>query len=439
MPSGVVPGIDISSLNLHLIRESVAGAYLDLQAGNVQRAERAIAAVSAFQYDEPGAVWDGTFPVTAEQTPPPREGALEWVQYDPNWRQFIGLFLALISLEFESQLDSSLVARIRTTLRRCVTSEPAERIPDWYTNPNLLHTWLSALVAAQDGDEAMLAAARVRRDLITSRFDKHGDFDEYNSPTYDGIDLVALALWSTVDPSGELAESGRRLFAAVQRRIMELRHPRLGVVGGPYIRAYGLDATDYVSLLGLWLAAWDLEGPTVPTTLSGETTHIHDLYFWPLVKRLAAAMPQPELCVIDGRRQAFGPITATTVHLGDAVLGVETGRLYEFARNQYFPVTLHVSDETDQLHYLGLRPLNDTVVVGFERVSDDQFQIVARGSDVGFDLVTSASIRDADTAIAIGPNWRLTGSFAVDTMEGTTLRCFSPVDVVLTLIRRDAE
>ncbi len=70
---GVVPGVDISSLNLHAVRETANGAFLDLQDGNVDRAVTALRNVLALQYPVSDRPWSATFPTSAEQ-PEPRCG-----------------------------------------------------------------------------------------------------------------------------------------------------------------------------------------------------------------------------------------------------------------------------------------------------------------------------------------------------------------------------
>ena len=62
---GVAPGVDISSLHLHAVRETANGAFLDLQDGNVERAVTALRSVLALQYPISDRPWSGTFPTSA--------------------------------------------------------------------------------------------------------------------------------------------------------------------------------------------------------------------------------------------------------------------------------------------------------------------------------------------------------------------------------------
>ena len=90
-PPGSFEGV-VESQSVHLVRETAWYAIGLLRRegpGDRARAEAALSAVVAHQYDEPAQPWHGTF-VRFPEWPPPTEGATEWIDYDPNWRQFIG-------------------------------------------------------------------------------------------------------------------------------------------------------------------------------------------------------------------------------------------------------------------------------------------------------------------------------------------------------------
>ena len=183
---------------------------------------------------------------------------------------------------------------IDDALWRCVRGEPDTRIAAWYTNPNLMHAWLLGHVGQATGDAALIASGEQRVHRIMERFERFGDIDEYNSPTYDGIDLFALALWVAHPPTPTYERSGATLLAHLGARISELYHRRLGAMCGPYIRAYGLDLQRYVSLAGIWLhIVGESSSSILPTTLDQDTVHVHDLYFLPVMLRLAARRCRP--------------------------------------------------------------------------------------------------------------------------------------------------
>jgi hypothetical protein len=100
----------------------------------------------------------------------------------------------------------------------------------------------------------LIETGLARAESILQRFLSFGDFDEYNSPTYDGIDLFAISLWIAYPPTPRFQEAGTQMLNKLTARISSLFHSGLRNVCGPYIRAYGLEMDKYVSLTGLWLS-----------------------------------------------------------------------------------------------------------------------------------------------------------------------------------------
>jgi len=404
---GVTPGVDLSALDLHAVRESALGAFLDLADGRVARAERALWAVLDHQYDEPGTAWDGTFKVTAEEGDPPAAGAAEWLHYDPNWRQFLGCILTLTVVTHGEALADDLVAAIHRAVDRCVAGEPADRIPRWYTNPNLMHAWLTATVGARRGDPALLAAGIARARLIVDRLDRYGDVDEYNSPTYDGIDLFAASLWVALPPDETFGPWGRRLVDRLSWRMSELFHPALHAVCGPYIRAYGLSLQRYVSLAGLWLGAAAVDDTCLPPMLDARTAHVHDLYFLPVFAHLRALVDPPlEARPVAATRrlvQTFGPVRATSILAPDHCLGFESGRALAFARDQYVPVAVFAAGDygTD---FLALMPGDATTAVEVEEAGEGSLVVTVTGSGAATEVVVvcSGDPTIAPDAVAVG-------------------------------------
>jgi hypothetical protein len=348
LAAGVNPSVDLSAFDLHPVRETVLGAILDLGDGRAERGVTAIERVLAQQYELSDDPWSGTFTLTAEQPPPPPD-AQEWVHYDPNWRQFIGCALAA-ALELHPRLlDPSLTAAMEAAIERAVRGELAGRIPVWYTNPRLMHAWLTAWVGARAGDRGQVAAGEAIGAEVVRRVEKYGDVDEYNSPTYDGIDLLALALWQRWSPSPWFAEQGERITRVLAQRMSTLFHPRLAAICGPYIRAYGISLDRYVSLAGQWLALAGADATRVlPPILDASTDHVHDLFFLPLVAELSdVVVPHLQLRDVHTERrhvQTFGRVEATSVLDATYAIGAERGRVHEFARDQYVPFTVHFDD-----------------------------------------------------------------------------------------------
>ena len=71
----------------------------------------------------------GTGPSPGSPSGPnrPRRGAVEWVDYDPNWRQFLGTTFAVILETF----DVSPQTPRRACVRRSIVPSPASRVTEW--------------------------------------------------------------------------------------------------------------------------------------------------------------------------------------------------------------------------------------------------------------------------------------------------------------------
>jgi hypothetical protein len=338
---GVTPGRDLSGFNLHGVRESLYGALLDVTVGHLDRALRTVGEVLDLQYDEPGAPWHGTFPVLAE-SPPPAMGAAVWVDFDPNWRQFIGVGLALFIERAGTALDASLRARIEDALERCVDGE-RDRLTVEYSNPALLHAWLAGWVGGHLSNAAASAISVEWCSALCAHVAHDGDLAEYNSPTYDGIDLFALALWCGRPSSERMAASGQEILRRVTARMQTLFHPELGFIAGPYHRAYDVDLRSSVSLTGMWWAAHGASH-TLPEELTASTVHVHDLYHLPLLE-MALEQTGPLLeCVpvlrARSHEQRFPGSVATSLVMPEGVIGWESGRRSTFAITQYAPFVL---------------------------------------------------------------------------------------------------
>jgi hypothetical protein len=400
---GVAPGVDISSLRLHAVRETANGAFLDLCDANVERAVTALRSVLALQYPLSDRPWSGTFPTSAEQSEPPGDDAVEWVHYDPNWRQFLGVTLALCTIVHGDVLPADVTDGINAALRQCVAGEPDDRIPRWYTNPYLMHAWLQGHVATITGDIELRAAAHTRLAVPMERLLRYGDLDEYNSPTYDGIDMLALGLWAMYPPTDGYADAASTMLPAVGARISTLYHPRFGTSTGPYIRAYGLDPTTYVSLSGLLYSVCG-EPPerVLPSPIVADTVHVHDLYFLPLLDHMAPVLrPHLRLAAVDAERhhvQRFRDSVGQSLLRPDLAVGWDSGRRHDASIDQYVPFTAHVAEADGSVTALGIMLSPDTAWVDVERVGDLEFVVSASGRSgtVGLRLVGSRPRVDGD-------------------------------------------
>jgi hypothetical protein len=72
-------------------------------------------------------------------------------------------------------------------------------------------------------------------------FKQYNSFYEYNSPSYYGVDLFALALWRKYGSTEHIQAMGGDMEATLWRTIAEFYQPDLHNLAGPYDRSYGMD------------------------------------------------------------------------------------------------------------------------------------------------------------------------------------------------------
>lgn len=332
------------SRSLHLVPQSgwYAFGLLDRrQDGDRERACRTIEAIVATQYDEPGTVWHGTFARFHEAPHPPAD-AQEWVDYDPNWRQFVGTTFALALVDHADVIPTVTADLMRGAIDLAVRGEPADRVPPWYANIALMKAWLDVEAGrVQEGE-------RFAEEIVDT-YRRTGAFLEYGSPTYYGIDLYALALWRSRSSSERLRAWGEEVEAALWRDIARWYHAGLRNLCGPYARAYGMDMSSYAALLGLWI--WDALGSEAAPfpSIDAPFEHAHDLCLAPCVEALGARIPGdvvPSLLRFGAERlveQVVDPglgLVATGWLAEEVMIGAGRGGGFNATR-QYHPATLH--------------------------------------------------------------------------------------------------
>lgn len=345
-PPGSFDDYSLAPRTMHMVPQSAWYAVGLLARGDTARAERLLGELCLLQYDRPGVVWNGTFARFAEWPDPPEIGAVEWVDYDPNWRQFLGTTFGLILRHFD--VSSSLAARLQSAMALAIRGEPPNRVAPTYSNIALMKAWLE-----EDEDCAK---------AIVSAFDEHGAFAEYGSPTYYGIDLYALALWRLHPPTPRFQEWGERVWQTLWTDIARWWHPQLHNLCGPYSRSYGMDMATYVGLLGLWLPE-----PALPS-LDAPFEHSHDLTLAPVVELLGGG---PTDVAFDTTErvveQSLPDGRFATGWLAPGVMaGGERGGRYR-AEGQYHPATAHWLLADGSVGWLRLRhrgPLSATATSG---------------------------------------------------------------------------
>lgn len=356
-----------TSGKVHRVRETGWYALGLLQRGGPgddARAIRAIETILAQQIDEPGSAWNGTFFRYPEepQIPPT---AVAWNEYDPNWRQFVGTTLALALIDFEGRLPAPLRARMLAAIVRAADGEQKHgRLIPSYTNIALMHAFLCAFAGERGARPDLAKVGADYVEAIYAGFKEHDSFEEFNSPTYYGVDFYGLALWRQHGLTPRMKSLGAELEVALWRDTADFYHAGLRNLCGPYDRSYGMDMRRYVALMGLWarMALPEDVAPFPP--LGGAMDHVHDFFCAPCYTLLGARIPADALANFQkfpGEKNIARTLPrarTATAWLGEnAMWGAETANLLRSVadeKTQYHPVTLHWKTPADAAGWMRL-------------------------------------------------------------------------------------
>lgn len=389
---------------IHRVRESAwyaLGLLMRDQPGDAPRAIRIIGQVLDFQFAASGQAWDGTFRRAPEE-PPPAVGAELWKNYDPNWRQFIGTTFVLMLEQHANRLPAELQSRMLDAIRRAVEGELTQgRAEPYHTNVKLMHGFLVGWAGQRLGRTDWVERSEKWIGEIRTDFARHETFDEYNSPTYYGVDFYGLALCRRYGATELIRDAGAELEAGLWRDVGRFYHAGLKNMCGPFDRAYGMDMRRYVSLTGVWM------GLVLPAELTplpdptGPMDHAHDFAATPLYVALGAQVPDGVLAgfrTFGGERLLSRPITATrtaTAWLGANVMigGEVTSRTLGVTpdKGQFHPATIHWQAPGERVGWVRLyaSPLSDaeaakeTLTITAGAAGDFTFRISVPGLVAG--------------------------------------------------------
>jgi hypothetical protein len=282
----------------YLVRESswyALGLLLRDAPGDRQRAAAILNAVLKEQYTAPGVRWYGTYKRTPEE-PDPAAASLIWRDYDPNWRVFIGTTFAIILIEYPDRIPAGLAGQMYKAIDTAIEGEMAEgRLVPTYTNIALMYGFLWDFSAMHNHRADWRAKAAAWNETVYRIFSQYGTFNEYNSPTYCGVDLYGLALWRDYGSTPRMKLIGSRMEAALWRDTASYYQPQLRNISGPYDRAYGMDMESYVSVMGVWMRSV-LNARMAPLPVPTPTTdHLADIWFAPHIAILGTRIPADAL------------------------------------------------------------------------------------------------------------------------------------------------
>lgn len=172
---------------------------------------------------------------------------------DKNWREFIGCDLIIIFQEYKHLLPEKLLNSIKTGLIRAAKGALKRDVGADYTNISIMSAFLMDYAGTTFQIDELKTGGLKKAREIYSLYQRHQTFSEYNSPTYYGVTLIALALWRELG-SYQLREMGSELEKYLWYEIASNYNPNLKNFVGPYFRGYGMDMTKYYAITGIWIA-----------------------------------------------------------------------------------------------------------------------------------------------------------------------------------------
>ena len=395
------PDAPLLNTRVHLVRDTIWYATGLLMRGDHERAYRAIEAVLGYQLDKPGRVFHGTFK-RAPQEPQPPENPTEWRDYDPNWREFICTILLVLLREFD--LPDDLQARMWAAIGTAAAGAHTRNVVARYTNIALMSAFLLDHAGAKLDVPAWREHGKAMAGETFDLFRQYNTFWEYNSPTYYGVDLYALALWRNYGRTALFRDLGAQMEAGLWRDIAQFYHAGLRNLCGPYDRSYGMDMTKYIAVVGLYIA---LVVPPEQASLPDPQhpfDHASDFFYMPPIGLLGTQVPDdalPHFQDFQGERhvirQVDGNREASAWLSERLMLGGEFAPDFKPPTEQFHPATAHWRLPDGATGWLRLRcdkPISARAMPGILSIICDsprhiRFEIFA--GDISPDAVQAAN------------------------------------------------
>ena len=177
-----------------------------------------------------------------------------WRTYDPNWREFIGSTFAIVLDRYENILSDATVKRLDYAMLETVNASIERRLADMYpmnTNVELMHIILCDYCGYRFDDRRIKDHTAFYAADIYRRYMEFHTVAEFNSPTYYGVDLCALAQWRRCGKSELVREIGGLLEAGLWEDLSLFYNPHLRSLAGPFTRNHEMNPGKHTALFAL--------------------------------------------------------------------------------------------------------------------------------------------------------------------------------------------
>jgi hypothetical protein len=186
----------------------------------------------------------------------------------------------MILEDFPDRIPREMQRKLDDSIAQAVAGEILnDRLKPAYTNPALMFGFLLDFAGVRSRRPDWVAQAAAWQAGIYTSFNRFGAFDEYNSPTYSGVDLFALGLWRSYGSTASMRDMGTKMEAALWRDLAAHYNANLKNVSGPFDRAYGMDMQNYVSVVGVALRLQLGESLAPIPKIEPQVDHGGDLWY----------------------------------------------------------------------------------------------------------------------------------------------------------------
>ncbi|PWN49654.1 hypothetical protein IE53DRAFT_388089 [Violaceomyces palustris] len=244
-----------------------------------------------------GAFLDPSQPYPSEIYPPSIYGS-----FDPNSNLFVATAFMVAIEEFKDLMPKATFDLVVESGYRAVVGDTyrvfgvdGDNLTPAYSNPWLMRCMAMAYYGNLKQDWNMTSYAERYAKEFFELFDLYDTLSEFNSPTYVGVSLYALSLAGYLPKNTTMASRAGETITKIWDKTSQLYQANLNTLGGSWDRTYGFSMTQYVSLLGFYVAAL-VKDPSKPAT-------------WPNPYQMGASQH-----FADG---AFGPLMAITSRFHD--------------------------------------------------------------------------------------------------------------------------
>lgn len=308
---------------------------------DVENARRVILRLLSLQHDAPGEKHHGLWMTSVDSSSDRR---------DQNWREFVATGLIVSRDRFGDRLGTDLVAEIDRRLLLAAEGAVVRDVHPGYTNIALMSAFLMDYVGATQGDAQLKSAGLNKARAVYELFRVHNTFPEFNSPTYYGVNLMALAMWRSMARSNKIRDWGASMEQTLWEEIGELYHAGLRNMCGPYARAKGMNMTaGYTPILGLCIGmALDSEGHA-PVPADRDGWQKYEVAYAPILSLMGLNVPKdviPHLRDFQAdhfvERQILtrmGPVNVRAILKQDWMMGAVEG--VPVRHEQFHPATIH--------------------------------------------------------------------------------------------------